>query len=261
MILAGVEKEGEKVKKSGEATVTAFNTGVTSQKSAVQQLGTDMILWALDTARAELAKKPPTPPTVPPGGVPPVRNEAQEQRATTMSYYLKTFGSVELPRCETATPVGTGPALAAIIPTLSGFYDADGAQQSRLQLPYELPLKGEVSEASAATLLTTLDALRALRGQRLVLTRGQGVGAVEVPRGILFHDYTYDENGVIQKANLVIPTNQNHANIEQDMKEWVPVMIKEGICQSEIASRLETLVRAYDPCISCSTHLLKVDFE
>ena len=89
---------------------------------------------------------------------------------------------------------------------------------------------------------------------------GRGVGAVEVPRGILFHDYTYDENGILQKANLIIPTNQNHANIEDDMKALVPVMLKAGKEQDTIAHSLEVLVRAYDPCISCSTHMLNVKF-
>jgi coenzyme F420-reducing hydrogenase alpha subunit len=95
---------------------------------------------------------------------------------------------------------------------------------------------------------------------KVVPKAGRGVGAVEVPRGILFHDYTYDDNGIMLKANLVIPTNQNHANIEDDMKAWVPVMFKDNPTQETIAHNLEMLVRAYDPCISCSTHLLKVDF-
>jgi coenzyme F420-reducing hydrogenase alpha subunit len=83
---------------------------------------------------------------------------------------------------------------------------------------------------------------------------GRGVGAVEVPRGILFHDYTYDDEGIMQKANLSIPTNQNHANIEDDMKTWVPVMLRDNLSQEAIAHNLQMLVRAYDPCISCSTH-------
>lgn len=94
----------------------------------------------------------------------------------------------------------------------------------------------------------------------VLVKAGRGIGAVEVPRGILFHDYTYNNRGIIQKANLVIPTNQNHANIEEDMKAWVPELIKQEIRQDEIAHNLEMLVRAYDPCISCSTHMLKVKF-
>jgi coenzyme F420-reducing hydrogenase alpha subunit len=87
---------------------------------------------------------------------------------------------------------------------------------------------------------------------------GQGVGAVEVPRGILFHDYTYNENGVCTKANCIIPTNQNHGNIELDMKALLPKIINKT--PKEIELSLEMLVRAYDPCISCSTHCVKVHF-
>jgi coenzyme F420-reducing hydrogenase alpha subunit len=87
---------------------------------------------------------------------------------------------------------------------------------------------------------------------------GRGIGAVEAPRGILFHDYTYDEKGILTEANCVIPTNQNHNNIQKDMESLVPSIINRT--QEEITLMLEMLVRAYDPCISCSTHLLRVKF-
>ena len=89
---------------------------------------------------------------------------------------------------------------------------------------------------------------------------GTGVGAVEVPRGILYHEYTYDSEGILVNANCVIPTGQNLENIELDMKKLVPEIIdKEN--EEEITKKLEMLVRAYDPCISCSTHLLDVEFK
>ncbi len=88
---------------------------------------------------------------------------------------------------------------------------------------------------------------------------GQGAGAVEVPRGILIHDYTYDANGVCTAANCIIPTNQNHANIQLDMEKLVPEIM--GKSREEVELTLEMLVRAYDPCISCSTHYLKVEFK
>lgn len=88
---------------------------------------------------------------------------------------------------------------------------------------------------------------------------GQGVGAIEVPRGILIHDYTYDERGFCTKANCIIPTNQNHANIQKDLETLVPAVIHKP--QKEVELLCEMLVRAYDPCISCSTHLLKVEFK
>lgn len=87
---------------------------------------------------------------------------------------------------------------------------------------------------------------------------GRGVGAVDVPRGILFHDYTYNDDGVCVKANCVIPTNQNHNNIGKDMESFAPTLLQKP--EKEIELNLEMLVRAYDPCISCSTHYLKVDF-
>ena len=87
---------------------------------------------------------------------------------------------------------------------------------------------------------------------------GTGIGATEVPRGILYHEYTYDRQGRISAANCIIPTGQNLANIDDDMKKLVPEVIGES--KEAITLKLEMLVRAYDPCISCSVHLLDVDF-
>lgn len=86
---------------------------------------------------------------------------------------------------------------------------------------------------------------------------GVGVGAVEAPRGTLYHHYEI-KNGFITAANCVIPTAQNLANIEADMRSLVPQIIDQT--PEEITLALEMLVRAYDPCISCSTHLLEVEF-
>lgn len=87
---------------------------------------------------------------------------------------------------------------------------------------------------------------------------GNGVGAVEVPRGLLFHNYETDENGLIKNANCIIPTNQNVNNIEYDFMKFLPEIINEP--KDDIRLKLEMLVRAYDPCISCSAHYLNVDF-
>lgn len=91
-----------------------------------------------------------------------------------------------------------------------------------------------------------------------VVKSGRGVGIVEVPRGILVHDYTLNSKGYCTKANCIIPTNQNHANIQQDMEKLVPEILDKK--EKEIELILEMLVRAYDPCISCSTHYLDVTF-
>jgi sulfhydrogenase subunit alpha len=85
---------------------------------------------------------------------------------------------------------------------------------------------------------------------------GRGVGVVEAPRGLLIHDYIYDGKGRVEKANLIIPTGMNYANMENDMKSLVPKIIDKS--EDEIRLACEMLVRAYDPCISCSTHFLNV---
>ena len=84
------------------------------------------------------------------------------------------------------------------------------------------------------------------------------VGASEVPRGTLYHEYNLDDNGFITSANLIIPTGQNLNNIEQDMHALVPKILDQE--PDDIRQALEMLVRAYDPCISCATHLLEVKF-
>jgi sulfhydrogenase subunit alpha len=87
---------------------------------------------------------------------------------------------------------------------------------------------------------------------------GKGTGCVEAPRGILFHTYEFDKNGDCTAGNVCIPTNQNHANIQLDFEKFVPEHIHEG--QDALRQKIEMLVRAYDPCISCSTHYLDVRF-
>jgi sulfhydrogenase subunit alpha len=87
---------------------------------------------------------------------------------------------------------------------------------------------------------------------------GRGSGCVEAPRGILFHTYEFDKKGDCTAANVCIPTNQNHANLQKDFEKFVPEHIHEG--QDVLRQKMEMLVRSYDPCVSCSTHYLDVKF-
>ncbi len=92
----------------------------------------------------------------------------------------------------------------------------------------------------------------------IALRAGSGVGAVEVPRGILFHNYELDDAGTIVNADCIIPTGQNLANIDADLRALAPGIIDKP--KDEIKLSMEMLVRAYDPCISCSVHMLNVEF-
>jgi sulfhydrogenase subunit alpha len=87
---------------------------------------------------------------------------------------------------------------------------------------------------------------------------GEGAGSCEVPRGILFHNYEIGADGLISGANCIIPTGQNLANIEADFRKLVPEILDLG--EDKVRMALEMLVRAYDPCISCSVHFLDVKF-
>lgn len=81
---------------------------------------------------------------------------------------------------------------------------------------------------------------------------GRGVGVVEAPRGLLIHDYTYDERGRCVQANCIIPTAQNYANLDRDMEALLPQIADQP--REKVQLMLEMLVRSYDPCISCSVH-------
>ena len=75
---------------------------------------------------------------------------------------------------------------------------------------------------------------------------------VEAPRGLLVHDYTYDERGRLTKANCIIPTGMNYGNLDREMQALLPQVADQP--KEEVQRLLEMLVRAYDPCISCSVH-------
>ena len=93
-------------------------------------------------------------------------------------------------------------------------------------------------------------------GDSIEPQEGQGIGVVEAPRGSLFHEYHYDTNGICQWANHVIPTAQNLANLATDMHHLVaPIADRD---EDFIRHKMEMLIRAYDPCISCSTHLVDI---
>jgi len=87
----------------------------------------------------------------------------------------------------------------------------------------------------------------------------EGFAATEAPRGLLYHHYKMDEQGKVTEATIVPPTSQNQAQIESDLSLRIPFFMDDH--ESETARQCENLVRCYDPCISCSTHFLKVRIQ
>jgi coenzyme F420-reducing hydrogenase alpha subunit len=86
-----------------------------------------------------------------------------------------------------------------------------------------------------------------------------GYGCTEAPRGILYHRYQVDEQGIILDAKIVPPTSQNQKTIERDLWHFVPGNI--NLSEAELTWKCEQAVRNYDPCISCATHFLKLHVE
>lgn len=81
---------------------------------------------------------------------------------------------------------------------------------------------------------------------------GLGTAAVEAPRGTLFYHLDIDENGYVKNANIITPTAQHLANMEDDVKTYLPRVLELPAKKRE--RKLRALIRAYDPCISCAVH-------
>jgi NAD-reducing hydrogenase large subunit len=96
------------------------------------------------------------------------------------------------------------------------------------------------------------DHLRAQAG----INRLEGVGVSEAPRGTLFHHYHVDENGLLQRVNLLIATGQNGLAMNRTVAQIAKHYIKGPQVPEGVLNRLEAGIRAFDPCLSCSTHAL-----
>jgi len=101
-----------------------------------------------------------------------------------------------------------------------------------------------------------IDGYRAPAEPKVPFTPRAGVAAwsTEAPRGLLHHRYEVDDGGRVTAARIVPPTSQNQGAIEADLVAFAPSIL--DLPQAEATQRLEMLVRAYDPCISCATHFL-----
>jgi coenzyme F420-reducing hydrogenase alpha subunit len=86
---------------------------------------------------------------------------------------------------------------------------------------------------------------------------GTGTACTEAPRGILYHRYRVDSDGVVREAKIVPPTSQNQSRIEQDLRLFLPRLLR--LPDQEAALACERVIRCYDPCISCATHFLNLE--
>jgi len=85
---------------------------------------------------------------------------------------------------------------------------------------------------------------------------GECMAATEAPRGVLYHRYVVDADGLVKEAKIVPPTSQNQTRIEEDIRVLLPSVIDRD--NAEVAHACERVIRCYDPCISCATHFLRL---
>jgi coenzyme F420-reducing hydrogenase alpha subunit len=99
---------------------------------------------------------------------------------------------------------------------------------------------------------------------KLTQKAGEGVGVIEAPRGTLYHYVKLDDAGNVLDAEVVVPTAQNQINIENDIRHLVQEHLDkdgENLDQDLVRFEIEKLIRAYDPCMSCATHFLKLNLN
>ena len=88
---------------------------------------------------------------------------------------------------------------------------------------------------------------------------GVGHGCTEAPRGILYHRYDVDADGLIADAVIIPPTSQNQDAIERDLRDFVTSHL--DLDDETLGHRCEQVIRNYDPCISCATHFLRLEID
>jgi NAD-reducing hydrogenase large subunit len=85
---------------------------------------------------------------------------------------------------------------------------------------------------------------------------GEGVGVIEAPRGTLFHHYWTDENGQITRVNLIVATGNNNWAMSHSVEMVAKEFVDGNNLTEGMLNRVEAAIRAYDPCLSCSTHAI-----
>ncbi len=140
------------------------------------------------------------------------------------------------------------------------------ARDCGLQAPCRNPFRSIVVRA-VELVFACHEALRVIREYEpppaphaQVLARvSTGYAATEAPRGLLYHRYTLDQDGLIVSAKIVPPTSQNQKRIEEDLRHFAGQVATRPV--EEITAKCEQAVRNYDPCISCATHFLRLHLE
>jgi coenzyme F420-reducing hydrogenase alpha subunit len=152
---------------------------------------------------------------------------------------------------------------------LNGRYLSDAARDwmggAGVRFPSSSPFMNNIARAVevihyidevASALERLLGAGLAEERPEVKMRAGEGIAATEAPRGTLYYHFKLNGEGRIEYADIITPTAQNLENMEEDLRALAPKLLE--LPRKEMVLILEELIRAYDPCITCSTHLLQV---
>ena len=138
---------------------------------------------------------------------------------------------------------------------------ADALNRVGLSIPSRNPFMNNLCQAvelvdAAARCAQYIETLLDMGGSTtpvaFKIAAGSGSAATEAPRGTLYHGYSVDDDGIVTAGDVITPTAQNLANLDADMRAFAPSVV--DLPREEFVIAVERLVRAYDPCLSCSVH-------
>ncbi|MCD1295940.1 Ni/Fe hydrogenase subunit alpha [Methanocella sp. CWC-04] len=113
-----------------------------------------------------------------------------------------------------------------------------------------------ISEKALSILADSSVCEKNIRNATGAVKNTKAVGVVEAPRGTLIHDYTVNDQGFITKANLIVATGHNNDAIDKGVLQAARKLIHGEDVSEGVLNRIEMVVRAYDPCVSCATHAI-----
>jgi coenzyme F420-reducing hydrogenase alpha subunit len=180
--------------------------------------------------------------------------------------YYSVFGETEVPYSNAKRTVikGRGGLMSGALARLNLKFDMlhEEAKRAAKEIGYNVPdynpFHNNLAQAieivhGISECLELLEGLPMKKAEIQIKVReGEGFAATEAPRGLLCHHYVLNRRGVVEKANIITPTAHNFLSIEENLERLVQQYISDK--KEEIILKCEMLVRAYDPCFSCSVH-------
>ena len=95
--------------------------------------------------------------------------------------------------------------------------------------------------------------------KKFIYRDNEDVGVIEAPRGTLYYNLKINKKGIVKDGRIIVPTQQNQINMRKDI--WKLVQNNINKSKEHIVNECEKLIRAYDPCMSCASHFLKVKWR